>query len=54
MVTTNQKPTIDMQKLERKGVKHTAEAIKPWEKNLKEEENRITAKTTRKQVTKSQ
>ena len=43
-----------MQKLERKGFKHTAEAIKPRQKSLKEEENRRTAKTTRKQVTKWQ
>ena len=43
-----------MQKLERKGLKHTAKAIKPRQKSLKGEENRRTAKTTRKQGTKWQ
>ena len=55
MVTTNQKPTIDTQKLGRKDYKHT---IKENHQTIREKTKRRrkvqrrTAKTTRKQVTK--
>ena len=52
IVTKNQKPTIDTQKLERKEHKHTTKANnQTTREETKKEENRTT-KTTRKQVAK--
>ena len=56
MVTTNQKPTIDTQKLQQKEHKHNTKENHETtrEETKKEEIQRTTTKTTRKQVTKGQ
>lgn len=41
VVTTNQKPVMDVQKIKRQEFKYSLEkANKPWEKKAKEERNR--------------
>ena len=51
MVTTNQKPTIDMQKPERKGLKHTTErnqTIRKESKGRKQKNCKNNQKTSNK------
>ena len=56
MITTNQNPTMDTQKIKRKESKHNVKGTHQAnrEENKRRQEERRTTKTTRKQLTKWQ